>query len=54
MSDEARGHPGCLQFYFCTQMHCTQRLVSLKLRATDAAPTELPGQVLRNALYEPW
>jgi hypothetical protein len=50
MSDEARGHPGGLQFYCCTQMHCTQRLVSLKLRTTDAAPTELTGPGLAHAL----
>jgi hypothetical protein len=52
MSDEARVRPGCLQFYLCTQMHCTQRLVSLKIRTTDAAPTKLTGPGLARALRE--
>jgi len=52
MSDESRVSHGCLQFYLCTQMHCAQRLVSLKIRSTDVTTTALTGPGLARALRE--
>lgn len=50
MADELPAHRASLSFYLCTQMHCTRRLVSVKIHGTDVSTIALNGLGLAQTL----
>ena len=52
MTDTSRGRADGIHFYLCTQLHCTQNRVQLKIRTADAVMRELNGPALAQALQK--